>query len=380
MPNTLTGFIPDLYEGLDIVSREMTGFIPSVAMNSSAERAAVNQTIKIDIVPASTASDITPAATPADNGDVVLGSVDMTISKSRYVPIRWTGEDEKGVGHSGMLGNIKANQVAQAVRTLVNEMETDLATEAALNASNSYGAVGTVPFTTNLAESAQILKLLKDNGAPQDDLSMVFDTTIGASFRTLGNVTKANEAGTIALREQGVLLDVHGMKLRESAQVQSHTAGTGSAYTTSGTALAVGETSIPIITGTGTVLIDDAVTFAGDTTQYIVKTGVAAPGTIVLEEPGLKVAIPASATAMTIVASHVANVAFDRNAIQFITRAPAMPEGGDMADDVVSVTDPRTGLTFEAALYKQYKRNKIELGISWGQKAIKNENIIKLLY
>jgi len=224
------------------------------------------------------------------------------------------------------------------------------------------------------------LKLMQDSGAPMSDLNMVFDTTVGAKFRTLGQVTKANEAGTIALREQGILLDVHGMKLRESAQVQSHTAGTGAAYTTSGTALAVGETSIPLITGTGTVLIDDAVTFAGDTTQYIVATGVAAPGTIVLEEPGLKVAIPASATAMTIVASHVANVAFDRNAIQFITRAPAMPEGGDMADDVFSFTDPRTGLTFEAALYKQYKRNKIEIGASWGKQAIKNAHIKKLLY
>ena len=315
MANTLTGFIPDLYEGLDIVSRELTGFIPSVAMNASAERAAIGQTIKIDIVPTSTAFDITPAATPADNGDVVLDSVDMTISKSRYVPIRWSGEEEKSVRHSGMLGNIKANQVAQAIRTLVNEMETDLATEAALNASNSYGTPTTIPFTTNLEESAQMLKLLQDSGAPMSDLNMVFDTTVGAKFRTLGQVTKANEAGTIALREQGILLDVHGMKLRESAQVQSHTAGTGAAYTTSGTALAVGETSIPLITGTGTVLIDDAVTFAGDTTQYIVATGVTAPGTIVLEEPGLKVAIPASATAMTIIASHVANVAFDRNAI-----------------------------------------------------------------
>lgn len=380
MANTLTEFIPDLYEGLDTVSRELTGFIPSVAMNSNAERAAVGQTIKIDVVPTAAAVDITPAATPADNGDVVVGKVEMTISKSRYVPIRYTGEDEKGVGHSGMLGNIKANQVAQAIRTLVNEIETDLAVEAALNASNSYGAVGTIPFTTNLAESAQMLKLLQDSGSPMSDLNMVFDTTVGATFRTLGQVTKANEAGTIELREQGILLDVHGMKLRESAQVQSHTAGTGASYTTSGAALAVGETSIPLITGTGTVLIDDAVTFAGDTTQYIVATGVAAPGTIVLEEPGLKVAIPASATAMTIVASHVANVAFDRNAIQLITRAPAMPEGGDMADDVVSVTDPRTGLTFEAALYKQYKRNKIEIGISWGKQAIKKEHIKKLIY
>jgi phage tail sheath protein FI len=76
--------------------------------------------------------------------------------------------------------------------------------------------------------------------------------------------------------------------------------GTGTSYTTTAAGFAVGTTSIPLVTGSGTVVAGDLVTFAGDTNEYVVKTGVTAPGTIVLNAPGLLKAIPTSTTAMTI--------------------------------------------------------------------------------
>ncbi len=56
-----------------------------------------------------------------------------------------------------------------------------------------------------------------------------------------------------------------------------------------------------------------------------------------------------------------ANMAFDRNAFLLASRTPAMPEGGDNADDVMNVTDPISGITFQIALYRQYRQCAMKL-------------------
>jgi hypothetical protein len=43
-----------------------------------------------------------------------------------------------------------------------------------------------------------------------------------------------------------------------------------------------------------------------------------------------------------------------------------MPEGGDTADDVMNVTDPVSGITFQIALYRQYRQVRYEVGLAWG--------------
>lgn len=383
MANTLTSLTVDLYNAMDVVSRELVGFIPAVSSDMTYERAAVGQTVRSPVAPAATASDITPAVTPPNDGDQTIGNVTMQITKARRVPVRWNGEEKRGLDNNGASYNvILRDQFAQAMRTLVNEVESDLAA-LHIRSSRAYGTAGTTPFATNLADTAQMRKILSDNGAPLGDLQMVVDTSAGAAMRTLTQLSRANEAADTELLRRGVLLDVHGFAIRESAQVKTATAGTGAGATTNAAGYAVGATVITLASaGTGTILAGDVITFAGDTNKYVVASGdasVADGGTITLQAPGLRKAIPAAATNITVVATSARNMAFARSAIVLATRAPALPDGGDMADDRMIVTDPTSGLSFEVSLYRQYRQIQYEIALAWGCAAVKPEHMGILL-
>ena len=386
MANTLTNLIPELYTSLDVVSRELVGMIPSVTIDATTSRAALNQTVRNFVAPASTAADITPGLYAPDSGNQTIGNTTLTISKSRMVPIRWNGEEELSMGGGFGASNIRSQQIQQAMRTLVNEIETDLC---ALQAkfSRAAGAAGTAPFGTAGDYTAASLtrKILADNGAPLSDLKMVLNTTAGANIRGKQATNAGDPSGSATLLRQGVLLDINGLEIRESAQVVTSTAGTMSGGSTTGTH-AVGATVLALknATGTGTVSAGDIITIAGDTNQYVVTSAAfaganpATGDTITIAAPGLRVGFTADKV-ITVVAAAARNMAFSRSAIVLAHRLPALPANGDAADDRVTVTDPRSGLSFEISAYRQYRQVHWEVACAWGVACVKPEHTALLL-
>jgi hypothetical protein len=383
MANTLTSLIPTIYNSLDVVSREMVGFIPAVSRDVSDERAALNQSILVPVTQAQSAADNTPAVTPPNTGDQTIGNISMTISKSKHVPIRWNGEEQLGMKSAGTYERVLGQQFEQAFRTLVNLIETDLFNTAYQNASRAYGTAGTTPFAsaTDLSDAAQLRKILDDNGAPQSDLQLVLGSAAVANLRGKQTILlKANEKGSDDFRKTGQISDIplDGFALHNSNSIAAVTPGTGSSYVTSGST-APGVSSIALVTGSGTVLAGDVVTFAADANnKYVVNTGVAAPGTIVLGGTGARVTI-ATANALTIGAAYTPNVGFSRSALQLIARAPARPDSGDMATDVMIVQDPLSGLAFEISEYKQFRQVSWHVAIAWGTAAVASRHIATLL-
>lgn len=375
---TLTGLIPTIYEAMDVVSREKVGFISAVSQDFSAERAALNQTISSPVVGAMVAEDLAPAAYAADTPNQTINKVDMTISKSRSVPFGITGEETKGLQSAGTLQGINRDRIAQAIRTLTNEVELDLYQEVYKSVSRAYGTAGTTPFGTagDFSDFAGANEVLDENGVPDTDRHMVLGSAAVRNIRGKQSVLfKANEAGTEDLLRRGVIGQVESFDIHQSAAIKGTvTAGTGASATTNTAGYAVGATVITLASaGTGTILAGDFVTFAGDTRKYLVVSGdadVSNGGTITLAEPGLMQAIPASATNITVSATAARNLYFHRSAIQLATRAPAMPEGGDSADDVMMVTDPVSGITYEFALYRQKRQVRYEVNLAWGKKLI----------
>ncbi|AXQ65853.1 MAG: coat protein [Caudoviricetes sp.] len=375
MANTLTSLIPALYQGLDIVSRELVGLVPAVTMNSGAARAAVGEDVIVPITGTANVIDISPAMAIPEPTDQVVSNTKIQITKARAAEFGFVGEEQRGVNNGAGWEVIQAGMFAQALRKLVNEVEADLAATY-LATSRAYGTAGTTPFASDLSDTANLHKILADNGSPLMEKQLVIDTTAGAKMRNLTQLTKANEAGGDTMLRQGVLLDVHGFAIRESAQMQLHTKGTGASFVSNGT-FAEGATVIGIDGGTGTVLAGDVITFAGDTNKYVVASALSG-GSVTIAAPGLQASL-ADGVAMTVGGTYTANMAFDKNAIQLVTRAPALPNGTDQAADSMMLTDPRSGLTFEVRVYYGYRKVRYEVALAWGVKNIKPEHSVLLL-
>lgn len=382
--STLTGLIPTIYGARDIVSRKLKGMVTSVRRDSTFERLALNQSFTFPKVATATALDRTAAHTVPAYSEQAIGNDSMSLTKDRYVPIPWTAEQQKQANSPGGTGvnAILQDQFAQAFEALTNEMEADLCA-LHVGASRAHGTAGTAPFQTaaDYTAASFTAKILIDNGAPMGDLNLVIDTTSGAYIK--GKQAAVNQSGTTSLLRQGVLLDINGFAVKETTGNQRHTAGTAASATTDNTGYAVGATTITLASaGTGAFLAGDAITFAGDSNIYILASGdanVAGGGTIVLNAPGLRVAIAASATAITVIATSNRQLAFDRNAIMLATRLPAKLDKGDLATDTMTVTDSRTGLSFDVAYYPGFGQAQIMVGIAWGVKMLKKEHCAVLL-
>ena len=385
MANTLTNLAADIYRAADIVAREAVGFIPSVTLNTGSERVAVGQTVRSHFTRAATVGDLSPSMTIPEGTDQVIDNKTMTLTKQRGVAIPWTGEDIRYVNGGSGYETIYGDQIAQAMRAICNEIEVDLATEAYTNASRAVGTAGTTPFATNTDTIVDARKILFDNGMPVTDgrMSLVLGSLASANLRKLTNLQKVNESGDTRLLRQGVLIDLFGAMIRESAQVQSHTKGAGVDYDFAAGGAAVGLTTLSVEGGTVNttgIKAGDVITHASDSTnKYVVNTGItAASGDIVIGSPGLKVA-GADADEITIGDSYTANVLFHQACIELAMRAPAKPFGGDAAVDVMVVQDPHSGLVFEISVYKGFNKAMIYVAATWGKKAWKPDGIAVLM-
>jgi len=376
--NTLTGLIPTIYVAADIVLREQTGFLGAVYMDPSGEMVAKDQNITYPIVPTIAATDVAPAAVPTEPAGAALGTGTMTISKVKKAPFVWKGEEQFSIGAN--YEKVKESQFAQAFRVLVNEVELDLFLAAKRTASRAYGTAGATPFATAgvLTDVAETRKILVDNAAWTSDMHMVLNSTTGSKIRgTQSSLFKVNEAGSAELLRDGSLGRLEGFDMHESAAIVSHVKGTGTSYVVNGSH-AVGATTLVAKTGSGTVLYGDVLALEDDTTnKYVVNTGIAAPGSIVLGSPGLR-QLQTDSKTITIGANYLGNFAFERNAIHLLTRVPKLPIEGALGEHEI-ITDPFSGISFLVSMYPAYHEVIVEVSLAWGVKAVKSDAIATLL-
>jgi len=377
MANTLTNLLPDIYAALEVVSREMVGFIPNCTRNAGVESAAQGETVRWPVAPTvASGTTLTPSMTIPALNDVTIPNRTITLNTAKYVPVSFNGEEQKGLGNAGIYNNIVQQSFEQGFRVLINEMEVAIGTAAVLGASRGHGTAGTAPFASDLTGFGAMKEILDYNGAPVANRKLVIDGKAGYNLAKLTQLTNVNQAGSNDLLRNGQFGRVLGFDVSESAGVKLHTAGTQTLSDTVGIN-AVGTTTIAYDGGDGgTQLAGDLLEFTGDTTgpggttnKYVLTRALtAAAGDWIIAKPGLVRVSAAHDEGVIIGASSTwrANMAFTPDFLVLGCRPPARPVDGDAALDAKVVTDPNTGISFLVASYGGFMAHLYTISILWG--------------
>ena len=404
-PNVLTAFMPTFFRALNMVNNEKTDMIDAVTLNSDLAQAVVGQTITYPISPAKTTYDIVAQATPLDINGNTPGSGTMSIGYVKGAGFKWNGEEQRQLQLGG-ISQFYADETANCIRALRNQVEALIVSTAIVNACRAVGTPGTALFGFNgtsisgMENFADAIKELEDNGSPDSDLHMVMGTTPAAAVRKIPNLFKANEAATDRLLRTGTLGQIEGFNVGVSPQIKNrHTPGASTGNVVNGAVNPGPYTTpqvIPIHNGTGAINVGDLVSFASDTThKYVVLSSVggATPSSITIAQPGLFIGAP-DGDAITVVGTveqtFLANPFFSRDAIHLVARQPMLPVAlGGTATGLTGAVgtliansllpDPRSKLTYQVCAWMEHRQITIEFGLAFGVGVPNPQNLFLLV-
>lgn len=373
MANTLTALQPLLFSVAQEVSAEPFGAVAAINASFDSKGVAYGDKVIVPVAPTRATSAFTPGATASTGADATATNVEVEITKMQKTTWHLTGEQIRSLDNGAMSSEWVRQLLAQGMRALRNEAEADCVAAIYKGASRASGTAGTNPFASALTPLADVRKILRDNGAPMADLQFVGDSTSEANLLKLGVVLDASQAGSDDERRTGILRRQYGFELRTSGGIDVHTKGTGTSYQLSA-AGAVGDTSINVDTGSGTLLAGDIVTFAGTSDKYVANSALSG-GVFTIGRPGL-LAVEADNDAVTIGNNYTPNMAFERSAIVGVMRPPLIPANPTI--NQVAISDGM-GMTYLLLDIAQYGQRTWELHLAWGFKAVQPEHIALLL-
>lgn len=368
MANDLTNIMPK------ILARGLMQLRPRLLMprlvngSYSSEAAQKGQTIDIPIAASQTATDVTPSNTPPTPSNTTPDVVQVSLNNWKKTNFFLTDKDLVEIDRNK---HFVPGQVESAVIALAEAINQDIFAEYTFFYGYA-GTAGTTPFASDYSDAASVRKQLNQQKAPKQNRRFVldFDAEENAiQLEPFRQYSSSDDRNVIIEGEIGRKL---GFDWYADHDVPTHTAGTGTGYLVNSTQLDVGDKTIPVDTGSGTVVVGDIITFADHAQTYVITTADASPTSLAIE-PGLAVAV-ANNTAITIEGDHVVNLAFHPDAIAFAMR-PLMASTQDLqlGSRIMSMQDPQTGIVLRLEVSRQYKQVVWEFDVLWGAKAVRRE-------
>jgi hypothetical protein len=377
--STITALAPVLFSAAHQVAAEPFGAIDAINTNFDNKGVAKGDKVYVPYVPAAGNAEFSPANITPAGSDVTAETTAVEITKSQKNTHKLTGEQIRSLENGGNWQEWAGQWAQSAMRALRNEAEQDACTAIKKGASRAYGSAGVTPFATSLTELNQVRKILRDNGAPMQDLQLVVDTSAELNMLNLGIVQQAYAAGSDQERRSGTLRPQLGFNIRASAGIQGHTNSAAADYALSNTtSIPIGTTGLVTKTGSAKTSVGDIFHIASDTANLYVVNGLDADEStklITIGRPGTRAVYLNNAT-VTFKGAYTPNFAFERNAVVGVMRPPVMPANANIKQTLVS---DKFGMTYLFCEISQYGQVSWELHLAWGFKVIQPEFVATLI-
>jgi hypothetical protein len=377
MANTITNILPKILARGLLALREQAVMPRLVNLDYSNESAQKGDTIDVPIPSSLTVSDTVPSNVLEAPADSAPTKVQISLNNWKKVNFHLTDKQLVDIDKNE---HFIPMQMSEAVRALSNQINLTVLQEFK-GVYGFVGTAGTTPFGSNVTDATNARKVLNQQLCPRDNRRMVLDFDAEANALALAEFQRVNESGDIGVKREGEIGRKFGFDIFTDDQVVTHTAG-GSGTPLVNGALAVGDTSVAIdgMSGTSGFVVGDVVTFAGHAQTYAITVAPTASSgaQTVTVSPAIK-AIVADNASVTKKASHTVNLAFHRDAFALAMRPLTSETAGDAyGNNIVSMTDPVTGLSMRLEVYRQYKQVVYELDALWGVKLIRPEYAVRI--
>lgn len=367
--NTLTTFIPQILAQAILELRANCVMPRLVNTDYGEEAKEKGDSVDIPIPATLSASAVSPSYVAPDDDGITPTKVNVPLSSWYEVPFFLSDKDMKNA-----MDGLIPSQLASAVKALANQVDSDLFSVY----TGIYGFAGTpgvTPFGTNTKEATDAGKVLNDNLAPPSQRRFVMSTATNANALGLRPFQDMSFSGDASAINEGRIINKLGFDWHMDQSIPTHLTGAqDGAYVVNGVN-ALASTSLVVKTGTGDIHAGDQFTIAGDSQVYVVTTlHTGGAGTLTIS-PGLKVAtsgdeaLTFKGTAST---TYQQDIFFQREAIVFASR-PLLDVDPTGRRDMMSMTDPVSGLTMRFEISTQHRRTRFSVDMLYGYKLVRPE-------
>lgn len=374
MTNDISAAMPKILARGLLSLREQAVMPRLVNGDYSADSAAKGDTVDIILPSELIAEDVTPGITPEAPEDSALEKAQIELTNWKKASFYLTDKEMMEVD---MRDNFLPVQASAAIRALANAVNQSIHAKY-VGIYGLVGSAGTTPFTADASDATAARRLLLEQKAPKENRFGVLDFEAEAQALNLAAFADADRAGTDTVKIEGEIGRKYGIHWHSDDHVPTHITGA------TGTPLVKGADqtgSNLILDGlTAAPVVGDIFTLDGDSQQYVVSstTDLSGTETTLMIFPELK-AVPADNAAVTFVGDHVVNLVFNRDAFAFANRplAQSSQELG-LGNQIMSMTDPVTGLSLRLEVSRQYKQVVWEFDILWGVALVRPALAVRL--